>query len=119
VNAKPAFELRTEAENGTVAITATGELDIAVAPELESALAAEDASAVLVDLTEVTFLDSAGLRVLLLASERLRRAETPLALAVAPESPVRRMLSLTEAEEALPVFDDRDGAAASLRESGK
>ena len=113
---QPAFELRSERQDGTHLVAATGELDMAVAPQLESALGpdADGAGAVLLDLTELEFMDSAGLRVLLLASERFRDAGTPWAVAIPEDSAVRRMLSLSETENSLPVFGSRDEASASL-----
>ena len=112
------FALRSDREGETHVVTVRGELDMAVAPRVEAALGedAEGAAAVLVDLTELGFMDSAGLRVLLMASERYRRAGTPWAVAVSEDSAVRRMLSLSETEGTLPVFGDRERAAVSLSE---
>lgn len=110
------FDVHAERDGETHTVTATGELDIAVADRLESALSSEadGAGSVLLDLTELAFMDSAGLRVLLVTSERLRKAGTPWAVAIADDSPVRRMLSLSETEDALPLFTTREQAAASL-----
>jgi anti-anti-sigma factor len=112
------FTLRSDRDGETHVVTVRGELDMAVAPQVEAALGedAEGAAAVLVDLTELGFMDSAGLRVLLMASERYRRAGTPWALAVGEDSAVRRMLSLSETASTLPLFGDRERAAASLSE---
>ena len=112
------FAVHSERDGETHLVTVRGELDMAVAPELEAALGAdaEGAGAVLVDLTELAFMDSAGLRVLLMASERYRRAGAAWAVAVGEDSAVRRMLSLSETEGTLPIFADRERAAASLSE---
>jgi anti-anti-sigma factor len=113
------FTLRSDRDGETHVVTVRGELDMAVAPQVEAALG-EDAegaaAAVLVDLTELGFMDSAGLRVLLMASERYRQAGIPWAVAVGENSAVRRMLSLSETASTLPVFGDRERAAASLSE---
>jgi len=55
-------------------VTIAGELDLATAPELEAVFEALDTSAsdrVLVDLAEVSFLDSSGIRALARAKRRL------------------------------------------------
>jgi anti-sigma B factor antagonist len=112
------FAVLSERESEIHTVTVRGELDLAVTHELETALDAdaEGAGAVLLDLTELAFMDSAGLRVLLMASERYRQADTPWAVAIGEDSAVRRMLSLSETEAALPVFPDRESAASSLSE---
>jgi anti-anti-sigma factor len=112
------FTLRSDRDGETHVVTVRGELDMAVAPQVEAALGedAEGAAAVLVDLTELGFMDSAGLRVLLMASERYRQAGIPWSVAVGENSAVRRMLSLSETASTLPVFGDRERAAASLSE---
>ena len=51
-------------------IVVTGELDAATAPELEAALEAFGTADVAVDIAQVGFIDSSGLRVLLVARQR-------------------------------------------------
>jgi anti-anti-sigma factor len=58
----------------TWAVTVSGELDLATAPELEAvfdSIAATSSDRVVVDLTEVGFLDSSGIRALVRAKRRL------------------------------------------------
>jgi anti-sigma B factor antagonist len=64
--------LQTGADAVTVKIT--GELDLYTAPDVRDELAALPAEArrVAVDLTELTFVDSAGIAALLVAARRLR-----------------------------------------------
>lgn len=59
-----------------------GELDLATAPELEGWLEdlRRERADVVVALGELTFIDSAGIRVLLGALERARRSRTRLRL---------------------------------------
>lgn len=67
-----ALSLSTTAPDGAALVAVAGELDLASAPELEAELlrVLADASVpeVGVDLREVTYLDSSGLRTLLLAA---------------------------------------------------
>lgn len=67
-----AFSIRTTAESGDACIEVLGELDIASAPELErellQRLADPACHEIVLDLQPVTFIDSSGLRVVLLGS---------------------------------------------------
>jgi anti-anti-sigma factor len=60
--------LKIENAADQVVLVASGEIDAATAPALAEAgtvLLAEEATALVIDFSEVTFCDSAGLRVLL------------------------------------------------------
>jgi len=57
-------------ESGTARVLARGELDLAGVPQLHAALAAtraDDPAAIVLDLSQVTFMDSAGIGALLRA----------------------------------------------------
>jgi anti-anti-sigma factor len=64
------FSFRTDSDGDALIVRASGELDVAGAPafdqELRRALASH-ASAVRVDLSELSFIDSSGLRALIAA----------------------------------------------------
>jgi len=64
--------VRRDAQGGAC-LTLRGELDLGSAPQLEQALA-EAGDDVLLDLRDLTFMDSTGVRVLLEAAEREGRA---------------------------------------------
>jgi anti-sigma B factor antagonist len=94
----PDFELRTHRRDSAVEVAAAGELDMAAAFQLESGvdpLLADDAvDSVQLDLSEVGFVDSAGLGALLALRERAQ--DRGIALEIArPSDPVRRLLELT------------------------
>jgi anti-sigma B factor antagonist len=69
-----AFTVRTEHHGGATVVVPTGELDLATAPALENALARAfdggSAARVVLDLRELEFIDSSGLRTLLTARRR-------------------------------------------------
>ena len=65
-------------------IALEGELDLAGAAELERELAGVEASAVVIDLRELGFMDSSGLRALAVAAQQLQRAGRRLALVPGP-----------------------------------
>ena len=81
---------------GRHAVSVDGELDMTAAPEFRDAIhAAIDAGAstVVVDLNEVTFIDSTAIGVLLGARERLRRSGGSLQI-VCDEPNVVRILEI-------------------------
>ena len=81
-----------EEHDGTVHIRLRGELDLATAPGLDRELRRleADAGLMVVDLRRVTFIDSGGLRTLLLAD--MRADEDGRRVAIVPSAPVRRAL---------------------------
>jgi anti-sigma B factor antagonist len=93
-------------------VTLRGELDITQAAELGRALAAAAIRGprIIVDLAELTFIDCAGLSVLVAAQRTARGAGADLVLAAVQQS-VARLLCLTNRVGVLPVF-------ASVAEAG-
>jgi anti-sigma B factor antagonist len=103
VNEPPAFAVR-------------GDVDLAAAPDLEAALEAavrDSVGALLVDLTDVSFIDSTGLQVLLRTRGLLGREDRALAL-VCPHGPVRRVFELAGVSDVFALYATREAAAAAL-----
>jgi len=88
-------------EGSTATLRVEGEVDLMTAPSLAKALAeAESAGPLTLDLREVTFMDSTGLRVLLEARERLSPgAPGGLRLIVTEGGSVDRLLKLVGVRE--------------------
>ncbi len=98
--------------DGATILRAAGELDISARSTMRAALErAVDGSevAVVVDLTDVTFIDSTGLALLLNARRRLVRAQRGFAIACSPGR-VRRTFELAGLEESLCVHGSLDAA---------
>ncbi|MFN8051007.1 MAG: STAS domain-containing protein [Acidimicrobiales bacterium] len=92
----PSFSVETVEEMGSITVQATGEIDVATAPQIEAELIAaiEGGSAVTLDLSGVSFIDSSGLRALVTA--RQRAEEKGVAFSLAGRSPaVERLLQVT------------------------
>jgi anti-sigma B factor antagonist len=107
-----AEQLRVDSrtEKDRIVISLDGELDMASAPLLEAALqsAEADATSVLVlDLRELRFMDSTGLRIILWARERLRSRGQELALTTGSNQ-VQRLLSVSGVGEHLRVIATPD-----------
>jgi anti-sigma B factor antagonist len=104
---------------GGYVVSVSGELDLATAPKLTGAcngpvLAAD---ALLVDLTECTFIDSTGIASLLhLADERGGTSRRPSAI-VTPGSQPARVFELTGVDKTLTVSSDRAQALSSIQET--
>jgi anti-sigma B factor antagonist len=96
----PAYAIEDRPPIGATAVLALrGELDMASAPELRAGLEAPSgALALVVDLSEVRFIDSAVLKELLRARDELAGRGIRLVLA-GTSHPVQRLLDLTRTSE--------------------
>jgi anti-sigma B factor antagonist len=97
-----------------VVLAVSGELDMATAPELRERLdAALEAGVrrIVVDLQELTFLDSIALAMLLHASRRLGD-EGRMAVVVAPDSYVRLIFEVAGIPHCVDVVESRAQAIA-------
>ena len=77
---------------------------MATAPEVQARLTVHRGPAIL-DLREVTFIDSTGLRALVVAAQGRSRAESLVLRAPSPA--VRRLLELTSLTEQLAIEPER------------
>jgi anti-anti-sigma factor len=71
---------------------------------------------VLVDLSRLRFIDSSGIRALLVAGRRFALEGLGWALALGEASAVRRTLTLSGLEDRFPLHGSREEALASLAE---
>ena len=103
------LDLSTEAVGDGVALVLSGELDISVCDlveqELERIEAARPATLVL-DLAGLQFIDSSGMRLVMLADLRARRDGRRLAV-VPGDGTARRLLRLLGLEPRLELVEDR------------
>ncbi len=109
----PALECQASREPDHVRLSLYGEFDIAGAPHFEAALAElerERPERILLDLRGLSFLDSTGLRALLLADTRAREDGRRLTILQGPEA-VRRVFEITGLEERLELVDDEASLA--------
>ena len=88
-------------------IVVHGDIDVAGGPTLEAALVkADNTSPVIIDLSDVFFIDSSGLRCLLGASRRAGdRGTTVVLRGVGPE--VLRLLEITGTTDQFSIEDRR------------
>lgn len=97
-------------------VTLRGEIDAFTAPSLREDLRAlveeRGATAVVIDLGAVTFLDSSALGALVGVLRRLRERDGRLVV-VQPETAARRIFELTGLDAVLELHDDRDEAISA------
>lgn len=107
-------EERRAGDRPVALVKASGEVDLTTAGQLAVAIGSDGdgtGGATVLDLTGVTFMDSSGLRVLLVASRNLGRG---LGVVVADGSAVKRLLDLAEVTGQIACFATVDSALAGL-----
>jgi anti-sigma B factor antagonist len=112
------FEVGVEELDGVTVVGVSGELDYATAPRLRETfdgVISSGRTAVLVDLSDCTFIDSTGLSVLVHARSRLMDDARKGRLEVCcPDEQIRRLLQITGIDKAFGVHTSRDDALSAL-----
>jgi anti-anti-sigma factor len=101
------FRVHSDARADGACLRLEEELDIATVPDVAGALAEELAAGarrVVTDLRGLRFIDSSGLRELIVLADRARSEGCELAL-VRPGEPAIDVLPLSGAEQNLPFVD--------------
>jgi anti-anti-sigma factor len=108
------FGIRSSWEGDTAIIVVRGEIDLSTAPEMKTAVEAipEAAQRVVIDLSESTFLDSAGIDTLLRCRRELDRRGIELRVVSPTDGIVRKALEITNILPRLGVVDSLDEALA-------
>jgi anti-sigma B factor antagonist len=102
-------------ERGTV-VAVTGELDLSTVPAQRGALSGaldRNVRGLVVDLSEVTFVDSVGVGAVLHSKRRLG-ADGVLAVVLAPSTYARVIFDVVGADSVVEVFETRAEAVARL-----
>lgn len=114
------MQVRTETpDNGVVQVCLNGRLDILGAQAIEvqfTALTAISKAAILVDMSEVTFLASLGMRTLLATAKDASMKGGRLVL-YRPQPQVREVLDTAGLSSLIPVHDELEAALEALLES--
>lgn len=106
----------TRIENGITIVELVGELEVSEAPALRDLLGAAIAgpqSRILVDLAQVTFIDSSGVGVLVGANRRADEAGARIGLAAANVG-VRRVFELTRTDRVLRLYETVSEGVSAL-----
>jgi len=109
--------ISTESMDGDITrVLLDGRLDIqgAAAIDLKMNVLAGSSKFLLIDLTNVSFLGSMGLRSLVLPAQAVKRRGGKMAL-LNPMPMVEEVLKASNIGEIIPIYFDLDSAVAALR----
>lgn len=105
-------------EDGVVVARLSGEIDLVNVPAIAAALrtaVTQDAIGVAVDLSDVRYLDSAGVQMLFQLAIDLATTRKGMAVTLAPDSPLRTLLKITNLQEVASVHDSLAEGGEALR----
>jgi len=118
--ASPQFELDEESlDPRTHLISVRGEVHVSTAPEFSERLndaIAGGKTGVVIDMTQVDFIDSTGLSVLLNALRRVTRQQGTLSLAVSNPT-VLRLFEITRLDSTFDIAPTRDEAVERVKKT--
>jgi anti-sigma B factor antagonist len=111
------LDVTTEAREGVTLVTLGGELDIYTVASFRQDLEQLDpaSSRLVIDLTDVTLLDSSGLGALVSLLNRARAGQGQLGL-ICPHRRLRRVFEITGLRRAFVFGDDLEAVQAALQE---
>jgi anti-anti-sigma factor len=110
--------VRVETREDVQVARLAGEVDISNATRLQtdiSGIVSNDASGLVLDLSDIEYLDSAGIRMLFELHGRLSDRRQRLAAVVPEDSLIRGSLLVTEVDQALALRPTLDEAIAAVR----
>ena len=111
------FSVTTPYVAGVHVVAARGEVTLATVAELQVAFEAAVGARepVVVDLLEVSFLDSQGLYALLVLRRRLDEQDRPLAIARDPDGTLAMVFRVSGTHDFFALHDSRSSAVAAAR----
>ena len=101
------MQIATTPGSDRFVITVSGEVDLATSPDLDTAIIAaieSKAGSVVVDLTDVSFMDSSGLGAIVRGLKRCREADKDLDLVITNER-VLKVFGITGLDQVIPIHD--------------
>ena len=103
-------------DGGITKVRLAGRMDVQGTSAIETRFTAytvADKGAVVVDMADVTFLASIGIRALILAAKALQQRGGRIAL-LNPDAAVRKVLEMAGVDSLIPVCDSLDAARAAV-----
>jgi anti-sigma B factor antagonist len=114
----PLADVSFSSDGNIVVASLRGEIDMSNAGELGDTIGralTNDALALVLDLTGVEYLDSAGIHVIYELHERLRTRGQDIRVVIAPDALIGEALRLADVPRAVGVAESVDAALVSLR----
>jgi anti-sigma B factor antagonist len=105
------FSISRSTRGASEVVTLAGELDMAHATTVVETLdaLADNERPVIVDLSQLTFIDSSGIHAILRP-----RPQQGSVLLVCPPGTIQRVLSVTKIDRVMPVYETLDDALAAV-----
>jgi anti-sigma B factor antagonist len=120
--AEPQFELfEDEVDERTHVIAVSGEIHVSTAPEFSTRLndaIGQGKTSVVLDLADVSFIDSTGLSVLLNGLRQVTHRGGRMAI-VCTNPTVLRLFEITRLDTTFEIVDSREAAVAAVRRAGE
>jgi anti-sigma B factor antagonist len=116
LSATDAITTSVQHSEGIAVLTVGGEIDLATAAVLEEAIAealATEPNALVIELSAVTFMASAGLQILATTQEKVTKSAQFAVVAKGPAT--SRPIQLTGLDEIFSLYPTLDEALAALR----
>ena len=110
------MDLNAETSNGILVAAPEGRIDGINALQFQQALNGEiddSVSGVVIDMSDLNYISSAGLRAVLLISKVLQQREARLVLC-ALQAPIREVFQISGFDQIIDISEDRDGAIAAV-----
>ena len=110
------MDIKTERADGTLIAKAEGRIDGVNARDFEEAMKAAisgDDSVVVIDLENLSYISSAGLRVILLIAKTLRKRNAELMLCSLSD-PIREVFEISGFDKIIPVHASRQQALSAV-----
>ena len=108
------LKIESRSEGAVAHLVLAGEFDLAGIQRFQEPLTKlerSDAATIVIDLSALDFMDSSGLRALVMADERARAAGRRLAIVPGPPQ-IRRVFEITQLAQRLDLIDDAYAAGA-------
>ena len=110
------MEIPAQRESGAVIAKASGRIDSSNSREFHSSLEAtiaEDDAAVVLDFENVSYISSAGMRVILLATKSLQSSGTKFVLCSMNDS-IREVFKISGFDKIIPIHDSQSDAITAV-----
>ena len=109
----PEFAVGARPVGSAYVVAPAGELDLGTVDDLSATIAARppECPRLVLDLRELTFFDTSGMRLVVETLQDAGRSGISLAIVRGPED-VQRLFALAGMDDRLPFFDDLDEALA-------
>ncbi len=110
------MELKTQYDSDILIVTPAGRIDGSNAFDFQTAIdsaMADHNAAVIMDLSELTYISSAGLRVILLLAKKLKGQNSSLALCSLASS-IMDVFEISGFGKIIPIHSSRSDAVSSL-----